>query len=148
MKKANGITLNNEDYEIIPPIPSDEGRGGITKEEYDKYNVALGDVSQLKGDINNKANTSDVYTKTETDNKIISKVAEIVAGAPEDFDTLKEMSDWIASHENSAAEMNSAIQTLKTGMVSKVDTASIPSLTQEEYDALTEKTALYYFIKE
>ena len=148
MKKANGITLNNEDYEIIPPIPSDEGRGGITKEEYDKYNVALEDVSQLKGDINNKANTSDVYTKTETDNKIISKVAEIVAGAPEDFDTLKEMSDWIASHENSAAEMNSAIQTLQTGMVSKVDTTSIPSLTQEEYDALTEKTALYYFIKE
>ena len=148
MKKANGITLNNEDYEIIPPIPSDEGRGGITKEEYDKYNVALGDVSQLKEDINNKANTSDVYTKTETDNKIISKVAEIVAGAPEDFDTLKEMSDWIASHENSAAEMNSEIQALKTGMVSKVDTTSIPSLTQEEYDALTEKTALYYFIKE
>lgn len=148
MKKANGITLNNEDYEIIPPIPSDEGRGGITKEEYDKYNVALGDVSQLKEDINNKANTSDVYTKTETDNKIISKVAEIVAGAPEDFDTLKEMSDWIASHENSAAEMNSEIQALKTGMASKVDTTSIPSLTQEEYDALTEKTALYYFIKE
>ena len=101
-----------------------------------------------KSNWNNKANTSDVYTKTETDNKIISKVAEIVAGAPEDFDTLKEMSDWIASHENSAAEMNSAIQTLKTGMVSKVDTTSIPSLTQEEYDALTEKTALYYFIKE
>ena len=148
MKKANGITINNEDYAIIPPIPSDEGRGGITKEEYDKYNIALGDVSQLKEDINNKANTSDVYTKTETDNKIISKVAEIVAGAPEDFDTLKEMSDWIASHENSAAEMNSAIQTLQAGMASKVDTASIPSLTQEEYDALTEKTALYYFIKE
>ena len=148
MKKANGIAINNENYEIIPPIPSDEGRGGITKEEYDKYNVALGDVSQLKEDINNKANISDVYTKTETDNKIISKVAEIVAGAPEDFDTLKEMSDWIASHENSAAEMNSEIQALKTGMVSKVDTTSIPSLTQEEYDALTEKTALYYFIKE
>ena len=101
-----------------------------------------------KNNWDNKANASDVYTKTETDNKIISKVTEIVAGAPEDFDTLKEMSDWIASHENSAAEMNSAIQTLKTGMVSKVDTTSIPSLTQEEYDALTEKTALYYFIKE
>lgn len=112
------------------------------------YSTLSADVSELKEDINNKANTSDVYTKTETDNKIISKVAEIVAGAPEDFDTLKEMSDWIASHENSAAEMNSAIQTLKTGMVSKVDTTSIPSLTQEEYDALTEKTALYYFIKE
>lgn len=148
MIKANGITMNNEDYTFIPPTPSGEDRGGITESEYNNYNAALEDVSQLKEDINSKANTSDVYTKTETDNKIISKVAEIVAGAPEDFDTLKEMSDWIASHENSAAEMNSAIQTLKTGMVSKVDTTSIPSLTQEEYDALTEKTALYYFIKE
>ena len=148
MIKANGITMNNEEYTFIPPAPSGEDRGGITESEYNNYNAALEDVSQLKGDINNKANTSDVYTKTETDNKIISKIAEIVAGAPEDFDTLKEMSDWIATHENSAAEMNSAIQTLQTGMVSKVDTASIPSLTQEEYDALTEKTALYYFIKE
>lgn len=148
MIKANGITMNNEEYTFIPPAPSGEDRGGITESEYNNYNIALGDVSQLKEDMNNKANTSDVYTKTETDNKIISKVAEIVAGAPEDFDTLKEMSDWIASHENSAAEMNSAIQTLKTGMVSKVDITSIPSLTQEEYDALTEKTALYYFIKE
>ncbi len=148
MIKANGIAMNNEEYTFIPPAPSGEDRGGITESEYNNYNVALGDVSQLKEDINNKANTSDVYTKTETDNKIISKVAEIVAGAPEDFDTLKEMSDWIASHENSAAEMNSEIQTLKTDMVSKVDIAGMPSLTQEEYDALTEKTALYYFIKE
>ena len=72
-----------------------------------------------KSNWNNKANASDVYTKTETDNKITTKVAEIVAGAPEDFDTLKEMSDWIASHEHSAAEMNSEIQTLKTDILFK-----------------------------
>lgn len=52
---------------------------------------------------------SNVYTKSETDTKIMEKVAEIVAGAPADFDTLKEMSDWIANHEGSAAAMNSAI---------------------------------------
>ena len=40
------------------------------------------------------------------------KIAEIVAEAPEDFDTLKEMSDWIAGHEESAAAMNTAIQRL------------------------------------
>ena len=119
MIKANGIAMNNEEYTFIPPAPSGEDRGGITESEYNNYNAALGDVSQLKGDINNKANTSDVYTKTETDNKITTKVAEIVAGAPEDFDTLKEMSDWIASHENSAAEMNSAIQTLKADLLFK-----------------------------
>lgn len=58
-----------------------------------------------------KVNKSEVYTKTETDNKITEKVAEIVADAPEDFNTLKEMSDWIASHEDDATAMNSAIQT-------------------------------------
>lgn len=55
--------------------------------------------------------TIDAYTKAETDIRITEKVAEIVADAPEDFDTLKEMSDWIAGHENDAAAMNSAIQT-------------------------------------
>ena len=33
----------------------------------------------------------DYYTKTETDTKITEKVAEIVADAPQDFDTLKEI---------------------------------------------------------
>ncbi len=51
MKKANGITLNNEDYEIIPPAPNDEGRGGITKEEYDKYNGYAAEIEQVKADL-------------------------------------------------------------------------------------------------
>jgi hypothetical protein len=57
-----------------------------------------------------KAEKNNTYTKTETDNKITEKVSEIVSGAPEDFDTLKEMSDWLTEHEDSAATMNSAIQ--------------------------------------
>lgn len=65
------------------------------------------DISALKS---GKANKSDVYTKTETDGRITSKISEVVAGAPEDFDTLKEMSDWISGHEDSAAAMNTAIQ--------------------------------------
>ena len=38
-------------------------------------------------------------------------IAKIVADAPESLDTLKEISDWISSHANDAAAMNSAIQT-------------------------------------
>lgn len=76
-----------------------------------------------------KANKSEVYTKLETDNAITSKVAEIVADAPEDFNTLKEMSDWISSHENDASAMNSAIQTNATNIsdlqTGKVDKSSI-----------------------
>lgn len=75
--------------------------------------------------------TIDAYTKAETDIRITEKVAEIVADAPEDFDTLKEMSDWIASHEDDATAMNSAIQTnannissLQTNKVGFTDYAS------------------------
>lgn len=41
-------------------------------------------------------------------------VAKIVADAPEAYDTLKEISDWISSHANDASAMNSQINTNKT----------------------------------
>lgn len=50
-------------------------------------------------------------TKTVAD-----EIAKVVAGAPEDFDTLKEMSDWITEHGSDAAEMNSQIQANKTAI--------------------------------
>lgn len=45
--------------------------------------------------------------------KVADAVAQIVSDAPEAYDTLKEISDWISSHAGSAAEMNSAIQDLE-----------------------------------
>ncbi len=41
---------------------------------------------------------------------VSAAVAKIVADAPADFDTLKEMSDWISKHQSDASAMNSAIQ--------------------------------------
>ena len=49
-------------------------------------------------------------TREEVEKIVTDEVAKIVADAPEDFDTLKEMSDWISQHEDSVAAMNSAIQ--------------------------------------
>lgn len=76
-----------------------------------------------------------VYNKTEVDELITAKVAEIVAGAPEDFNTLKEMSDWLAEHEDSAAAMNTAIQknaddiaSANTEIAKKVDKVTGKSL--------------------
>jgi len=68
------------------------------------------DIEKNTADIEKKANADEVYSREETDNAITAKVAEIVAGAPEEFDTLKEMSDWLTEHSDSAATMNSAIQ--------------------------------------
>lgn len=42
--------------------------------------------------------------------KVAEEIAKIVANAPADFDTLKEIADWISTHSDSAASMNSAIQ--------------------------------------
>ena len=41
--------------------------------------------------------------------EVTAKIAEIVANAPEDLDTLKEIADWISSHANDAAAMNTQI---------------------------------------
>ena len=47
-------------------------------------------------------------------NEITTKIAEIVAEAPEDLDTLKEISDWIKTHANDASAMNTQINTNKS----------------------------------
>lgn len=41
--------------------------------------------------------------------EVTAKIAEIVANAPEDLDTLKEIADWIKNHANDASAMNTAI---------------------------------------
>ena len=64
---------------------------------------------------------SNFYTKSQTDERITEKIAEIVANAPEDFDTLKELSDWLYSHEDSAADMNAQIQQNSNDISQKVD---------------------------
>ena len=46
--------------------------------------------------------------------KVADAVASIVSDAPEAYDTLKEISDWISNHSSDAAAMNSQIQTNKT----------------------------------
>lgn len=44
---------------------------------------------------------------------VADEIAKVVAGAPESFDTLKEISDWISTHGSDAAKMNSQITTNK-----------------------------------
>lgn len=41
--------------------------------------------------------------------EVTSKIAEVVANAPEDLNTLKEIADWISTHANDASAMNSQI---------------------------------------
>ena len=47
--------------------------------------------------------------------QVADAIAGVVAGAPEDFDTLKEVADWIGSDTTGAAQMQADIATLKGG---------------------------------
>ena len=48
--------------------------------------------------------------------EVTAKIAEIVANAPEDLDTLKEIADWIKTHANDASAMNTQINTNKNNI--------------------------------
>ena len=63
------------------------------------------------------ANTLTPYAKSDdVTAEIIAEIAKVVADAPESLNTLKEISDWIAGHENDASAMNSAISDNKNAI--------------------------------
>ena len=93
-------------------------------------------VEGLTADV--EANTAAIATLNGTGAGSVSKqvadaVAQIVSDAPEAYDTLKEISDWITSHASSAAEMNSDIQALEAAMDTKVDKVAGKQLSTEDY---------------
>lgn len=56
---------------------------------------------------------------------ISEEIAKVVANAPASFDTLKEIADWISTHQNDASAMNTAINTNTTNitnLTTKVNT--------------------------
>lgn len=80
--------------------------GGTTK-------FTTGGAYTLKQSIDK--NTSAIATLNGTGTGSVTKavsdgIAKVVASAPSSFDTLKEISDWIDTHEDSASSMNSKIQ--------------------------------------
>ena len=55
-----------------------------------------------------------------------ARIAAALAGADEDFDTLKEMSDWLSTHADTAATMNSAI-TDNANAIKAINDTTIPN---------------------
>ena len=110
--------------------------------------AAQDDVDALTATV--QQNTAAINTLNGTgagsvQKQVADAVAQIVADAPEAYDTLKEISDWISSHSGDASEMNSAIQqnaadidTLEAGKVDKVEGKQ---LSTEDYTT-TEKDKL------
>jgi microcystin-dependent protein len=67
--------------------------------------------------------------------RIADSIAEVVADAPEDFDTLKEMSNWIAEHKDDATAMNTAIAENKTAIdTEKEERQNADKTLQEQFE--------------
>lgn len=99
------------------------------------------DDSTLKAEVNK--NTAAIATLNGTGDGSVKKavsdaVAALVNGAPEAYDTLKEISDWISSHASDAAGMNSQIKT------NKEDIATLKTLIGTLPDTATSKDLVSY----
>lgn len=60
---------------------------------------------RLQEEIDKKADKSEVYTKTETDEAISTEISKVLDNAPEMFDTLKEIADYIESDSAASISM-------------------------------------------
>ena len=70
---------------------------------------------------------------------VAAKIAEVVANAPEDLDTLKEIADWISAHANDAAAMNTQITENKNNIAT--NTSDISALKTSVAEKTTTKSA-------
>ena len=125
----------------VGTIPADAKAKNVVA--YIKEAVTAGkyDDSELKANV--AANTAAIGTLNGTGEGSVKKavadaVASIVADAPEAYDTLKEISDWISSHASDAATMNSQIKTNKT------DIANLKTLIGTLPDTATSKDIVSY----
>ena len=127
--------LNTKGYltshqDISGKVDKVKGKSLIADTEIERLKgVKNYDDTGIKTELAKKANSTDV-TK-----EISDKIAEVVSDAPESFNTLKEISDWISGHENDASAMNSAIKDNKSAITTlqtdKADKTEIPTKVSE-----------------
>ena len=84
---------------------------GLSNYDDSTLSNRVGAVESTVETVESAINTlnGDAATEGSVAKMTADAVASIVNSAPQDFDTLKEISDWIGSHADSAASMNSQI---------------------------------------
>lgn len=102
----------------------------------------IGTNAQAIDVLNGDANTAGSVANT-ANAAAAAKVAEIVANADADFDTLKEIADWILNDTTGAADMANDIAELQEKLEG-VDTTVVERITTEINNALTTEGANKY----
>lgn len=103
----DSTTLAAKLSEIITSLNSkattDELTSGLNGKANATHDHAQGDVTGLEDALNSRPTTSAMNTA------ISAAIDELIGGAPETYNTLKEISDYIASHEDVVTALNAAI---------------------------------------
>lgn len=104
--KKDGYSLTyDETLDVWKPVKIDL-EGTLNKANEYSDSLSLQDKAYADNVLKN--------AKSYTDGTVSEKIAEVIANAPEDLDTLKEIADWISTHAESASAMNSQINTNKS----------------------------------
>lgn len=89
--------------------------------------VKTNSVNVIMGDGRTLAETlADYLTSTQVTEQVNQRIDAIVGGAPAAFDTLKEIADYIATHEDVYAALNAAVG-------NKVDKVAGKGLSAEDF---------------
>lgn len=134
--KAKGEVMT-----YVGTIPADAKAKDVVAYIKEAVTASSYDDSTLRAEVNK--NTAAITTLNGTGDGSVKKavsdaVAAIVNGAPEAYDTLKEISDWISSHASDASAMNSQIKT------NKKDIANLKTLIGTLPDTATAKDIVGY----
>ena len=106
-------------------------KGYLTEHQDLSAYATKDEIPTVPSKVSELTNDSNYQTAEQVNSTVTTEIAKVVADAPEDLNTLKEMSDWIAGHEDDASAMNSAISDNKTAITAlqtdKADKSEIPT---------------------
>ena len=88
-------------------------KGYLTEHQDLSAYATKDEIPTVPSKVSELTNDSNYQTAEQVNSTVTTEIAKVVANAPEEFDTLKEMSDWLTEHENSAAAMNTQIKANK-----------------------------------
>ena len=93
-------------------VPLEEGKGlsstDVTSDDVERWNTSSDITARLDGD-------------ATVDGSVAQKIAEVVSGAPEKYDTLVEIANWIESDTDGAAAMDLKISENAKNIELKLD---------------------------
>lgn len=121
--------VKTEDGKISWVKPDTTTVGGLST-AIESLKTVVGDDTKglVKQVADNKSAIETLNGDKNVAGSVAHQIAEIVAGADESFDTLKEIADWITTHKTDAATMNSQINTNKddiSALKTKVGNTSV-----------------------